>query len=71
METKVAQKGSIIANSMNRERILPVESALKDIYGLNDNEITLKVDEIKANRTDDERLSFPKYYLSLLNMRKL
>ncbi len=46
MESKIAQKGSIISNSMNRKAILPGESSLLSIYGLKKLQVPIKVKEI-------------------------
>ncbi|MBT2719203.1 YheC/YheD family protein [Bacillus sp. ISL-57] len=46
METKVGQKDSIISNSKNRERVIPGETALKEIYNLNEDQTKQKVEEI-------------------------
>lgn len=46
METKVAKEGSIISNSKNREKILPGETALQNIYHLNETQLAEKINEI-------------------------
>lgn len=46
IETKVGKKNSIIANSQNRERIIPGEEALQKFYGLSDLEAKEKIEEI-------------------------
>ncbi|MGR3766306.1 YheC/YheD family endospore coat-associated protein [Rossellomorea sp. NS-SX7] len=46
METKVAQTGSVISNSSNREKVLPGEAALKEIYHLNEDQMKQKIVEI-------------------------
>ena len=46
METKVSIKGSIISNSKNREKIMPGETALQEIYHLNESQTEQKVQEI-------------------------
>ncbi len=46
METKVAKTGSIISNSTNRERVIPGETALMEIYGLDENQAKQKIREI-------------------------
>ena len=46
IETKVGQKESIIANSKNRESIIPGELGLREFYGLNEDEAKQKIEEI-------------------------
>lgn len=46
LETKVGKKDSIIANSQNREKIIPGEQALREFYGLSKEEAKRKVEEI-------------------------
>lgn len=46
METKVAQKGSIISNSRNRKMIVPGEVALKSFFELNNVQVRQKIEEI-------------------------
>jgi YheC/D like ATP-grasp len=46
METKVAKVGSVISNSSNREKVLPGEIALKEIYHLSEDQIKQKTVEI-------------------------
>ncbi|WP_175989863.1 YheC/YheD family protein [Bacillus sp. Marseille-Q1617] len=46
METKVAMVGSVISNSSNREKVLPGEAALKEIYHLSEDQMKQKIVEI-------------------------
>ena len=46
METKVAKVGSVISNSSYREKVMPGEEALKEIYHLNEEQIKQKIVEI-------------------------
>ncbi|SDK54498.1 YheC/YheD family endospore coat-associated protein [Natronincola ferrireducens] len=46
METKIANKGSIISNSRNREKVIPGERALKEIFHLDVNKVDLIINEI-------------------------
>ncbi|MFE8700761.1 YheC/YheD family protein [Cytobacillus sp. FJAT-54145] len=46
METKVANVGSVVSNSTYREKMMPGEVALKEIYRLNEDEIKLKIAEL-------------------------
>jgi YheC/D like ATP-grasp len=46
METKVAKVGSVISNSSNREKVLPGEMALKEIYHLSEDQVKQKTVEI-------------------------
>ncbi|WP_025025880.1 YheC/YheD family protein [Caldalkalibacillus mannanilyticus] len=46
METKVAEKGSVITNSQNRKKIIPGHTALMEIYQLTDKQATRKIKEI-------------------------
>lgn len=46
LETKVGKKDSIIANSQNRERIIPGEQALQEFYGLTEKKAKAKIEEI-------------------------
>ncbi len=46
METKVAKKGSIITNSINREKIIPGKIALQEEYQLSKIQAEKKIEEI-------------------------
>ncbi|MEL3972107.1 YheC/YheD family protein [Rossellomorea oryzaecorticis] len=46
METKVAKAGSVISNSSNREKVMPGEAALKEIYLLSEDQVKQKTVEI-------------------------
>lgn len=46
IETKVGKKDSIIANSKNRESVIPGEEALQRFYGLSETEARQKIDEM-------------------------
>ncbi|EJR45134.1 hypothetical protein IIM_05096 [Bacillus cereus VD107] len=45
-ETKVAKVGSVISNSLYREKVIPGEVALKEIYHLSEDQIKQKIVEI-------------------------